>query len=200
MGSKVADGCRHYLHVNVLLRHVSGLAGEAESDIETILTEAATGKRRVWANALLFAELRPSAFAAGRFPALAEFTRYLRSVVTFVSPDPNTMLRAARLRDVKWRRPSALRSPDERPRFLSMCDAIQLASALWVKETAGVAGLEFLAFDDFGSERKGEWLSLLRLQDYSEALVDSDALAALRLPRAEPGLRFPSPPRPVVAG
>jgi len=189
--------------MNVLLRHASGRSGEAEQDIETILTEAATGKRRIWANSILFAELRPSAFVAGRFPALADFTRYLRSIATFITPDPNTMLRAARLRDVKWQRPAALRGPGEQPRFLSRIDAIQLASALWVKEAAGVSDLEFLAFEDPGPDEpsSGGWLSLLRLQDYAEeAASDSDVLAALRLPRAEPVLRGRTLPQSATVG
>ena len=191
MALTISTSDKHFLHINVLLRHASGRSGEAESDIETILTEAAIGRRRIWVNSLLFAELRPSAFVAGRFSALTEFTRYLRSIATFVTADPNTMLRAARLRDVKWRRPAGLRDPDEGPRFLSLSDAVQLASALWVKEAAGVADLEFLAFEDSGLDHgdDGGWLSLLRLQDYAgESLNDSDVLAALRLPRAEPVL------------
>ncbi len=192
MGSITSTSDKHFLHMNVLLRHASGRSGEAEADIETILTEAASGKRRIWANSILFAELKPSAFVAGRFSALADFTRYLRSLATFVTPDPNTMLRAARLRDVKWQRPAALRRPGEQPRFLSLIDAIQLASALWVKEAAGVADLEFLAFEDFGPEEADAGrLSLLRLQDYAdESPIDSDVLAALRLPLAEPVLRL----------
>ncbi len=199
MGSIISTSDRHFLHMNVLLRHASGRSGEAEQDIETILTEAATGKRRIWANSILFAELRPSAFIAGRFAALADFTRYLRSIATFVSPDPNTMLRAARLRDVQWRRPAAQRHPEEQPRFLSLIDAVQLASALWVKEAAGVADLEFLAFEDFGPQETDAsgWLSLLRLQDYAdEQPIDSDVLAAVRLPRVEPVLRSRLQPQP----
>src|SRR5271166_2938518 len=186
----ISTSDKHFLHMNVLLRHASGRSGEAESDIETILTEAATGKRRIWANSILFAELRPSAFVGGRFSGLADFTRYLRSIATFVTPDPNTMLRAARLRDVKWQRPAASRHPDEQPRFLSLIDAIQLASALWVKEAAGVADLEFLAFDDRAADdAEGARLSLLRLQDYADDLaIDSDVMAAVRLARAEPVL------------
>ena len=192
MSSIISTSNRHFLHVNVLLRHASGRSGEAEQDIETILTEAATGKRRIWADSIAFVELRPSAFVPGRFSALSDFTRYLRSIATFVAPDPNVMLRAARLRDVQWRRPAAARAPGEQPRFLSLFDAIQLASALWVKETAGVADLEFLAFEDFDPEATDASgrLSPLRLQDYAdESPVDSDVLAAVRLMRAEPVLR-----------
>ncbi|HZZ60521.1 MAG TPA: hypothetical protein VFE63_05025 [Roseiarcus sp.] len=183
---------KHFLHVNVLLRHARAESGGSERDLETILTEAATGKRRLWVSSILFAELRPSAFVPGPFLTLHEFVRYLRSIATFVTPDPNTMLRAGRLRDVKWQRPAALRRPEEKPRFLSMIDAIQLASALWVKEAAGVADLEFLAFDDRSADdaEDGAGLSLLRLQDYTDDMaIDSDGLAAVQLARAEPVLQ-----------
>ncbi len=185
----------HFLHMNVLLRHARAESGDAERDLETILTEAAVGRRHLWASSLLFAELRPSAFVPGRFPSLSEFVRYLRSIATFVTPDPNTMLRAARLRDVKWQRPAALRRPGEMPRSLSMVDAIELAAALWVKEAANVANLEFLAFDD---PESGARLSLLRLQDFTDDLIDSDVMAAVRLARAEPALAH-APPQSVPA-
>ena len=191
MGLITSTSDRHFLHVNVLLRHARTESGASERDLETILTEAAIGRRRLWVSSILFAELRPSAFVPDRFPALSEFVRYLRSIATFVTPDPNTMLRAGRLRDVKWQRPAAVRGPGEKPRFLSMIDAIQLASALWVKEAAGVADLEFLAFDDRAADddAEGARLSLLRLQDYADDLaIDSDVMAAVRLARAEPVL------------
>ncbi len=67
-----------------------------------------------------------------------------------------------------------------------------------MKEAAGVSDLEFLAFEDFGRDTdSGGWLSLLRLQDYAEEQpIDSDVLAAVRLPRAEPVLRSPLRPQP----
>jgi hypothetical protein len=178
--------------VNVLLRHATGTSGESERDIETILTEAAAGKRRIWANSVLFAELRPSTFICDRFASVADFARYIRSIATLVTPDPNTMLRAGRLRDVKWQRPAALRRPGEKPRYMSLIDAIQIASALWVKEVVGVPGLEFLTFDNGGADdgdAGSGTLSLLRLQDYADDLpVDSDVMAAIRLARVEPVL------------
>ena len=191
------------MHMNVLLRHARGELGDSERDVDTILTEAAVGKRRLWVSSVLFAELRPSLFVPERFPALADFVGYLRSIATFVTPDPNTMLRAARLRDVQWQRPATLRRPGEKPRFLSLVDAIQLASALWVKEAAEVADLEFLAFDDRGPDDAdgGRRLSLLRLQDYTEDLpIDPDVMAAVRLTRVEPVLRSHTPLQSVPAG
>jgi hypothetical protein len=183
--------------MNVLLRHARSESGESERDVETILTEAAIGKRRLWVSSLLFAELRPSSFTRNPFPTIAEFAGYIRAIATFVTPDPNTMLRAARLRDVKWRRPAALRGAGEEPRFMSLADAIQVASALWVKEAAQVSDLEFLTFDnrDSSDAEAGGWrLSLLRLQDYTDGVpLDPDVLAAVHLTRVEPVLQ----PRPI---
>ena len=193
---------KHFLHTNVVLRHANGDSGEAEQHIETILTEAAVAKRRVWVSSILFAELRPSMFVAGRFDTLFELTRYLRSLATLVTPDPNTMLRVARLRDAKWQRPAAIRQADERPRRMSLVDAIQIASALWVKEAIGVPDLEFLTFDDWSSdEAKGaRRLSLLRLQDYADdAHANTDVMAAIRLNRVEPVGPLQSVPHSLTA-
>jgi hypothetical protein len=194
---------KHFLHTNVVLRHANGDSGDAEQHIETILTEAAVAKRRVWVSSILFAELRPSMFVAGRFDTLFELTRYLRSLATLVTPDPNTMMRVARLRDAKWQRPPAFRQADEKPRSMALGDAIQIASALWVKEAIGVPDLEFLAFDDWSSkEAKGvRRLSLLRLQDYADdAHANSDVMAAIRLTRVEPVGNTQAVPHSLAAG
>jgi hypothetical protein len=184
-----SDCDHHFLHANVFLRHASGSSGEAEQHIERILTQAAVAKRRVWVSSMLFAELKPSMFVAGRFDTLQALTRYIRSLATLVTPDPNTMLRVARLRDAKWQRPAGVRGSDEKPRTMSLSDAIQIASALWVKEAGGVADLKFLMFDDWSANeaKNGARLSLLRLQDYAQdARANSDVMAAVRLTRIQP--------------
>jgi len=185
---------KYFLHTSVFLRHASGDSGEGEQQIETILAKAAVAKRRVWISSILFAELRPSVFIPGRFATLFELTRYFRSLATFVTPDPNIMLRAARLRDIKWQRP-------QKP--MSLGDAIQIASALWVKEAIGVSDLEFLTFDDNGHDdaRVAGRLSLLRLQDYADgAHANSDVMAAVRLTRVEPFLGAPTIAQSAPAG
>src|ERR1700727_386219 len=192
----------HFLHTNVILRHACGASGEAEEHIENILTQAAVLKRRVWVSSMLFAELRPSMFVAGRFNTFHEFTRYIRSIVTLVTPDPNTMLRVARLRDAKWQRPAGVRRADEKPRMMSFTDAVQIASALWVKEAGGVADLKFLMFDDLSSTeaKRGAPLSLLRLQDYADdARGNSDVMAAVRLTRVQPHRQAGSVPQTASA-
>ena len=174
---------KYFLHTSVFLRHASGDSGEAEQQIEMILTKAVVAKHHVWMSSILFAELRPSLFIPGRFATLFELTRYFRSLATFVTPDPNIMLRAARLRDVKWQRP-------QKP--MSLGDAIQIASALWVKEALGVPDLEFLLIDERRTDeaRGGLCHSTVRLQDYADnAHANSDAKAAARLKRVQPALQ-----------
>jgi hypothetical protein len=197
-----SDCGHHFLHTNVILRHACGASGEAEEHIDNILTQAAVLKRRVWVSSMLFAELRPSMFAAGRFNTFHDFTRYIRSLVKLVTPDPNTMLRVGRLRDAKWQRPAGVRGADEKPRMMSFTDAVQIASALWVKEAGGVPDLKFLMFDDLSSnEATGRArLSLLRLQDYAEdARANSDVMAAVQLTRIPPSRQARSIPQSAPA-
>jgi hypothetical protein len=198
--SDQSDRGHYFLHTNVFLRHASGTSGEAEEPIETILSRAAVLKHRVWISSLLFAQLAQSRFVPGRFGALPELTRYIRSLVTLVTPDPNTMLRVARLRDANWQRPADVRGPDDKPRMMSFGDAVQIASALWVKEAGGVADLKFLMFDDSNEAKGGPRLSLLRLQDYAEdAPANSDVMAAVQLTRVQPARQPRSIPQSAPA-
>ena len=184
-----SDDDHHFFHTNVFLRHASSASGEADEHIDRILAQAAVAKRRVWVSSLLFAELKPSVFVPGRFGTVQELARYIRSLATLVTPDPNTMLRVARLRDAKWQRAAGVRGEDEKPRMMSFSDAVQIASALWVNEAGGVGYLKFLMFDDWSPNegRRGAPLSLLRLQDYSDdARANSEVMAAARLTRVQP--------------
>jgi hypothetical protein len=86
---------------------------------------------------------------------------------------------------------------------MSFGDAVEIASALWVKEAAGVTDLKFLVFDDWSSADAGSGsrLSLLRLQDYAQdARANSDVMAAVRLTRMQPQPRANSIPQSAPAG
>ena len=192
---------KHFLHASVVLRHANNESGEAEQYIETILTEAAVAKRRVWVSSILFAELLPSTFVPGRFATLFELTRYIRALATLVTPDPNTMMRVARLRDAKWQRPADAHQAGGKPRTMSLGDAIQIASALWVKEAIGVPDLEFLTFDNWCSdEGQGDRLCLLHLQDYGiDPKSTADVKTPVRLTRLEPIVHAQSVPHSVAA-
>ena len=194
---------KHFLHSSVVLRHANGDSGEAEHLIETILTEAAVAKRRVWVSSVLFAELRPSTFVPGRFANLFELTRYIRALATLVTPDPNAMLRVARLRDARWQTPGDGHEAQGKSRTMSLGDAMQIASALWVKEAIGVPDLEFLTFDDWclHDAKAGNRLCLLHLQDYAvDTAVAADVKAPIRLTRLEPVVQAQAAIAPAPAG
>lgn len=116
--------------------------------------------------------------------------RYIRSIATVVSPDPNVMLVAARLRDIDWKRPN--RMSNEKPRRLTLGDAVHLASALWVKKGSKVDDLEFLTFDNSSNtnsetEQGTKPLPLLSVEEYNDGISSNpDALDVLRLPRLKP--------------
>jgi hypothetical protein len=87
--------------------------------------------------------------------------------------------------------------------MMSFSDAVQIASALLVKEAGGVADLKFLMFDDWSSNeaKRGAPLSLLRLQDYADdARANSDVMAAVRLTRVQPYRQTRSLPQTASAG
>ena len=88
---------------------------------------------------------------------------------------------------------------------MALGDAMQIASALWVKEAIGVPDLEFLTFDDWCSPdgKPGNRLCLLHLQDYAvDVSSNADVKAAIRLTRLEPVVHAKAYPDsvPVAAG
>jgi hypothetical protein len=151
----------------------------------------------------LFAELRPSTFVPGRFATLLELTRYIRALATLVTPDPNAMLRVARLRDARWRMSADRNEKSGKSQAMSLGDAMQIASALWVKEAISVPDLEFLTFDNWCAPDggSGNRLCLLHLQDYAvDVGSNADVRAAVRLTRLEPLVHAQAYPDSVPVG
>lgn len=195
--SKISSSQNHFVDTNVLLRHANNTAGEFANDIATILADAvgASPKRRLWISSVLFAELRPSTFVPGKFATLDEFAKYLRSIAEVVDPNPTVMLRAARLRDMKWQRDPKLLSKGELPRIMTLGDAIHIASALFVKEAYPVDDLEFLTFDNKADSSVetgpgAKSLPLLSIGNFVHNISSNpDVFAVLSLPIVKPALR-----------
>lgn len=190
-----SNSLNHFIDTNVILRHANGVSQEFASDINTIFEEA-TGlapARRLWVSSVIFSELRPSHFHAGVFKSVNELAEYIQAIATIVSPTPDEMLRAARLRDKRWMRINHL--ANERPRSMTLGDAIHLVSALWVKEVDKVQDLEFLTFDDSSgasieADQGTKALPILSLEDYTYNMSgDPDVRAVVDLPRIWPVLK-----------
>ncbi len=189
----------------MILRHANNSAGEYAADIDSILHDAADGKRTLWVSHVLFAELRPSSFIPGRFKSISELSRYIHSITEVVTPDPNIMLLVARLRDIKWHRPKQNRQKNEKPKTMSLGDAIHIASAIMVRDYIGVSDLEFLTWDDGKSQTDEvdagtKSLSLLNLQQYTDGIsANEDVASVLRLRRIRPILPQASLNLPVAS-
>ena len=143
MQVRTSNSNNHFLDTNVLLQHANSDSAPYADDIAQIISEA-TGKnptRKLWVSHVIFGELRPRSFVPGRFKSVNELASYIRSIASIVTPDPNMMLRAARLRDCQWCRPKPMKN--EKPRCLTLGDAIHLVSALWVKECTKIEDIEF---------------------------------------------------------
>jgi hypothetical protein len=109
----------------------------------------------------------------------------------------------AKLRDGKWLTPGDSNGAEGKPRSMSLGDAMQIASALWVREAIGVPDLEFLTFDDWCSAApmRGDRLCRLHLQDYAvDAELHADVKTPVRLTRLEPVAQTQSQPHSAPAG
>jgi len=190
--ARTSSSSNHFVDTNVVLHHANNDSGPHASDIAQIFEEAtgATPSRKLFMSSILFAELRPSSFRPGKFKDYEEFLRYVRSLATVITPDPNIMLRVARMRDLRWKRPNA--RPEEKPKMLSMGDAIHLASALFVKEGYQIADLEFVTFDNKSEttievDDQTKSLPILTLDEFTGGIgANADVVALLRLPRVRP--------------
>jgi predicted nucleic acid-binding protein len=187
---RTSTGTNHFLDTNVVLRHANSDDGAHSGDIARILEDAENNKRRLWISSVLFGELRPSSFAPGKFASVNDLAKYIRSIATVIAPDPNIMMAAARLRDIRWNRVG--RQRNEKPRTISLGDAIHLSSAIFVRDVVGIEDIEFLTFDDGRSETDElddgtSSLSILRLEDYTDGIGSNQDVAGLvRLPRMRP--------------
>jgi len=180
------------LDTNVILRYANDAAQEATHDIHTLFSEAVgpKKKRNLWCSSILLADLRPSIFVPGTFKTLDDFISNIRAAVTIISPDPNTLRMVARLRDVKWQREKP--SEGEKPRQMTLGDAIHISTAIWLKNSQNVSDLEFMTFDNSSQksiEVDGGHKSLPLLDAHEYAFGNSgndDVKAVCLMPRLKP--------------
>lgn len=138
-------------------------------DVDSIaqyLQEARDGKHRIYASSLVFAEVVPSAITRPDIGTFQDFIDDFQGAVVVVSPSPNVMLAAGRLRDLPYKKGN---SPGRR---LSTPDAIMLASCLDVMDAMRVKIDFFHTFDD-GKKRgpEGKMVPLISYEDWCEGFT-----------------------------
>jgi hypothetical protein len=167
------------------------------------LSDAVAGKTNIFISSISLAELRPSRIQMPGMTPVMVLSR-LFSVIKVIDANPDVMSMAGVLKDNRF---VAHDQPKvkERTRELGTGDAIQLATALWMAEVAGVKDLVFHTFDD-GKARnsiEGKCVPLLSFQNWCKGLDGSELVqSAKSLKRSRPEHRMcPLPdPKTVVLG
>lgn len=179
----------HFWDSCTLIRHLTQVPPELTADMAKLLDEAKAGKRKIWVSTILFAELTPSHLnERTRYKTVDDLVAEMESVLLPVTPNIEITLRAGRMRRHTFYRPDNERQHNEKNRVMSVPDAIQLATCLFVKEALGVSDIEFHTFDDGkGSNYEEKAVSLLRLDAYAKHITDCPDIEAVRkLDRLKP--------------
>jgi hypothetical protein len=159
-----------------------------KADLETMLRMARNGELRIWHSTLIYTEVRPALLEQGNFENVEHLVSDMEGVLLPVSPNPNVMMVAGKLRDHQFKRPDGIRQATEKNRVMSVPDAIQLATCLHLRDDRGIPQIEFHTFDDGrGKNYEERAVSLLRLEEYSSHLKDVPEIQqACALPRLKP--------------
>lgn len=190
--NQISTSTNHFWDSCVLISYIQQSQPDFGVDMHRILEETRGGVRKVWISTLFYAEMRPSLLSGTQFSSIDDLIDDFEGVLFPISANPDILMRAARLRDREFWKEKPQK--DEKARFMSVPDAIQIASGLFVKEALGISDIEFHTFDD-GKGKKFEerGVSLLRLEEYcTHHMHDPDIQAACALPRMRPALRQPA--------
>lgn len=131
----------------VLYRWLTKHPPEYVDHIAAHVADAEAGRSKIFISSIGLAELRPSRVkASGDTPA--SIMNRLCAFITVVDTIPDIMSVAGSLKDNRYVCSTDDPKAKERARELSTGDAVHLATAIWMREYAGVQDLEFHTFDD----------------------------------------------------
>jgi len=160
-------------------------------DVDSIaqyIQEAKNGKHRIYASTLVLAEVTPNAIAKTEIGSFQDFIDDLQGAVVLMTPTPNIMYRAARLKDLPYKKGNGRRR-------LSTVDAIMLATCVDLRDAHGVRVDLFHTFDD-GKKRgpEGKMVPLISFEDWCDGFTHEHQLVAK--PVVELNRRKPIHPNP----
>jgi hypothetical protein len=175
-----------------LARHLTQNPTELTGDISRFLDEARAGKRRIWYSTILYTEFNPAFLKGTEFKTIDELIASIEGTLLPIGPTPPILKKAGRIRGriFKHKTPQAT----EKNRVMTVADAIQLATCLYVRDTLGVSDIEFHTFDDgkgrnYDVTLEEKVVSLLRFEDYAgDHMDDPDIKAVCDLPRMKPAM------------
>ncbi|MEW2911442.1 hypothetical protein [Leisingera sp. JC11] len=139
----------------VLYRWLTRSPADYVDHIEAHIADAEAGKAEIFISSISLAELRPSRVADSSETPAGLLTK-LGAFISVVDTIPDIMSIAGCLRDNRYVCSTDGPKVAERKRELTLGDAIQLATAIWMREYAGVQDLELHTFDNGKSKNSGE--------------------------------------------
>jgi hypothetical protein len=175
------------------------LTEEIGSDLPSILkyiSDAKKGLCKIYTSTLSSAEVLPSRLKS--LDAYHKFLSDLEGTVIPISPDPNIMLLAGRLRDIPYSKKANNKETASRP--IDVPDAVMLATAIVLQEGYRVRLDGFHTFDN-GKKRSvngGRCVPLLSFETWCEELTGQQKILSQKvvdLPR-----RMPTHPNPDLPG
>jgi predicted nucleic acid-binding protein len=161
------------------------------NSIQQYVQEAREGKHRIYASAIVLAEVVPSAITKPGVGTFQDFLDDLQGAVILVDASPNVMHLAAQLKDLPYKKGN---SPGRR---LGTPDAIILASCVYVRDVLGVT-VDFLHTFDDGKRRgpEGKMVPLISYEDWCSDFTKEQMAVAQQV--IELNRRRPIHPSPTM--
>lgn len=152
--------------------------------IEQYIDDARKGSVDIYTCSIALAEIVPSSFKGGNYATFMQFQKDLRGSVKLIDLNPNVMLLAGRLKDLKY-----AKSGGERK--LGTGDAVMLAACIHAIENYKI---DIDAFHTFDAGKKrgldgGKGMPLLGFEEWCSSFTGEDAMLAgkvINLNRCKP--------------
>lgn len=172
----------------VLYRFLCQAPVDYVDHIAAYVADAEAGHVRVHMASITLAELRPSAVnLAGHTPA--GIINKLCAFAIMIDTSPDIMSLAGLLKDNQYICSTDHENAKERKRPLSTGDAIQLATAIDLREHWGVQGLEFHTFDEGkrSSKEEGKTVPMIGFHNWCKGLENNEQVMLVKeLKRMKP--------------
>ncbi|MEL7405301.1 MAG: hypothetical protein AAGJ89_17885 [Pseudomonadota bacterium] len=173
----------------ILYRFLRGKPLEYVDHIKMHVEDCEAGKTKIYISSVALAELRPSVVGmSGHSPA--SIVSQMCAFAVAIDASPNIMSFAGALKDNKFVCSTDHPKADERLRPLSTGDAIQLATAVSLREHWGVIGLEFHTFDEgkrASKEDGGKTVPMIGFHNWCEGLDHKEEVSLVReMKRSKP--------------
>lgn len=185
---KLTDDANFFWDACVLYRFLSKRPSDYVDHISAYVADAESGRVKIYMASITLAELRPSIVNLnGETPA--GIMNRLCSFAIMIDTSPDIMSLAGLLKDNKYICSTDGPNAKERTRPLSTGDAIQLATAVDLRESWGVQGLVMHTFDEGkrSSTEEGKTVPMIGFHNWCKGLEDNEKVGLVRdLKRTKP--------------